>query len=195
MQNNNSLSIILLAAGFGSRFKPVTRYLPKPLICVCGQSLIMRHIESLRFLKHQFVINIAYHANAFIAALGHQDVEIDFVYEITPQGVSQSLKSLASFVQSQQFLVVSSDLYITDYDQIEQIARRRCQAVIVDRTSDYAGVALLNRELLLTQDFSCFAEIFNLLKANGAVYRDKGNIFNVTNQEVANNIENRLILK
>ena len=110
---------MILAAGLGSRMRPLTDHTPKPLIEVGGKPLIVWHIERLSALGFvDIVINVAY--------LGHQI--IDYLGDGSEYGVSiqysneeeeGALETAGAIVKalpllSETFLVVNGDVW-TDY--------------------------------------------------------------------------------
>ena len=62
---------MILAAGLGTRMRPLTDHCPKPLLPVAGKPLIVHHIEQLVALGiRDIVINHAYLGHMIEAALG-----------------------------------------------------------------------------------------------------------------------------
>ena len=111
---------MILAAGFGTRMRPLTEHKPKPLLEVGGKPLIVWHIERLRdagFKK--IIINIAYLGYMIIDYLGsgskygveilYSDEQIDGGLE-TAGGIIKALPLL-----SDTFLVVNGDIW-TDFN-------------------------------------------------------------------------------
>jgi len=65
------VNTLLLAAGQGSRLRPLTNDLPKPLLEVSGVSLISRLIESMSnsSLFGRVFVNISHLPHKFVANL------------------------------------------------------------------------------------------------------------------------------
>ena len=113
------MTAMILAAGLGSRMRPLTNHTPKPLLKIGGKPLIVWHIERLRdagFIN--IVINVAYLGQKIIDYLGDGSsygVNISFSDEQdegaleTAGGIIKALNLL-----SDTFLVVNGDVW-TNY--------------------------------------------------------------------------------
>lgn len=111
---------MILAAGRGTRLRPLTDEIPKPLIPVAGKPLIVYHIEALAAAGvKDIVINVSYQAKKIQAALGsgnafgvniHYSVEPDEGGLETGGGIFNALPLLGE----NPFIVVNSDI-CTDY--------------------------------------------------------------------------------
>jgi len=116
------MTAMILAAGLGSRMRPLTNHTPKPLLEVGGKPLIVWHIENLRKAGFQkIVINVAYLGQQIIDYLGDGSkygVNIVFSDEQeegaleTAGGIIKALPLL-----SETFLVVNGDIW-TDYSYV-----------------------------------------------------------------------------
>jgi N-acetyl-alpha-D-muramate 1-phosphate uridylyltransferase len=111
---------MLLAAGRGERLRPITDTLPKPLVAVAGQPLIVYHLEALaRADIRSVVINLSWLGEKIRAALGdgsRYGVRIAYSEEgpvplETGGGIHRALPLLGP----DPFLVVNSDVW-TDMD-------------------------------------------------------------------------------
>ncbi len=110
---------LILAAGLGSRMRPLTNHTPKPLLEIAGKPLIVWHIERLRDAGFtDIVINVAYLGQQIIDHLGDGSlygVKLSFSDEQnegaleTAGGIVKALPLL-----SDTFLVVNGDVW-TDY--------------------------------------------------------------------------------
>ena len=128
---------MILAAGRGNRFRPLTDSVPKPLIEVCGKPLIEYHIEKLAQAGvNEIVINHAWLGHKIEAALGSGErwgVKIHYSAEPpggleTAGGIIQALPLLGEV----PFLVINGDVYSDfafDY-LIEQAITMRSQTEV-----------------------------------------------------------------
>lgn len=110
---------MILAAGRGERMRPLTDFLPKPLLPVAGKPMIVWHIEALvRAGIRRIVINHAHLGHLIEAALGNGarwGVEISYSPETealeTAGGIANALPLLADGAVGAPFLVVNGDVW------------------------------------------------------------------------------------
>jgi len=132
---------MVLAAGLGTRLRPLTDTVPKPLVTLAGRTLIDHVIDRLAEVGvRRVVVNLHYKAamiEQHLAARG--DVEIRFSPEETlldtGGGVAQALPLLGD-----RFYVVNSDVLWLDgkVAALERLAR-------IFVPADHDGVLLLQR--------------------------------------------------
>lgn len=117
------MKAMILAAGLGTRMRPLTLETPKPLLCVADKPLIVWHIEALKRAGIQdMVINCAWLADKLMAALGDGSqfgVHIHWSPEPealeTAGGIIQALPMLGD----QPFVLVNGDVWTRyDYSQL-----------------------------------------------------------------------------
>lgn len=112
---------MILAAGFGSRMRPLTDVTPKPLLKAGGIPLIVWHIEKLAHMGiSDIIINIAHLGYQIPEALGDGSkwgVNIEYSDEQEEGGLESAggiVKALP-LLGDETFLVVNADIF-TDYD-------------------------------------------------------------------------------
>jgi len=112
---------MILAAGLGSRMRPLTDVTPKPLLKVGGIPLIVWHLEKLAHVGiTDIVINIAHLGYQIPEALGDGSdwgVNIQYSDEQEEGGLESAggiVKAL-SLLGDAPFLVLNGDVF-TDYD-------------------------------------------------------------------------------
>ena len=127
------MKAMILAAGLGSRMRPLTDKMPKPLLKAGGIPLIVWHIEKLAHLGiTDIIINIAHLGYQIPEALGDGSswgVNIHYSDEQKEGGLESAggiVKAL-ELLGDDTFLVVNGDIF-TDYDF--QDNRRLAQGVL-----------------------------------------------------------------
>lgn len=119
--NQFNLPVVIMAGGVGSRLKPLTNVLPKPLIPI-GEKTMLEEIFD-RFARHgcnKFYISVNYKAELIEYYIQKQKLpfEIDFFKEDKPMGTAGSLSLLKSKIK-ETFFVSNCDIIIEeDYSQI-----------------------------------------------------------------------------
>jgi len=116
------MKAMILAAGLGTRMRPLTDVTPKPLLEVGGIPLIVWHLEKLaHFGFQEVVINIAHLGYKIPEALGDGSewgLKIIYSDEQEEGGLESAggiVKALPMLEDSDPFLVVNGDIW-TDYD-------------------------------------------------------------------------------
>ena len=106
---------MILAAGLGTRLRPVTDTIPKPLIEINGRTLLDHAIDQLALVGvERVVVNVHYKASLVVAQLARRDhprIEISHEAELldTGGGVARALPLLDDV-----FFVVNSDVFWLD---------------------------------------------------------------------------------
>ena len=113
------MKAFVLAAGLGTRLRPLTDHIPKPLIPILN---IPSLFYTLFLLKQagirEIICNIHAHADAiknFIKASDLPGLEISFSEEPVILGTGGGLKKCENLLGTNEFLLVNSDI-ITDID-------------------------------------------------------------------------------
>jgi MurNAc alpha-1-phosphate uridylyltransferase len=112
------MKAMILAAGRGLRMRPLTDEIPKPLVPVAGQSLIVHQLLKLAAAGvKEVVINVSYRAKQIMEALGHGQrygVNINYSFEPTVLQTGGGICQALPLLGDKPFIVLSADVY-TDY--------------------------------------------------------------------------------
>ena len=120
-QKQFNLPVVIMAGGFGTRLRPLTNVLPKPLIPI-GKKTIIEHIFQ-RFSKHgcnTFHISVNYKAELIEYYLKSKSLpyHLFFFKEEKPMGTAGSLSLLKDKIK-ETFFVSNCDILIEqDYSEI-----------------------------------------------------------------------------
>lgn len=116
-----NLPVVIMAGGIGSRLRPLTNVLPKPLIPI-GDKTIIEEIFK-RFGNHgcsEFYLSLNYKAELIEFYLINQNLpyKLEFIKEQVPLGTAGSLSLLKGKIH-QTFFVSNCDILIEqDYSEI-----------------------------------------------------------------------------
>jgi MurNAc alpha-1-phosphate uridylyltransferase len=107
---------MLLAAGYGTRLKPLTNHTPKPLVPVAGRPMIEYALDKLRaYGIEEVVINVS-HLKAqlvdYFAA--EKKLRITISEEAEPLETGGGLKKAAPFLGDKPVFAINSDILWTD---------------------------------------------------------------------------------
>lgn len=141
---------MILAAGKGTRLRPLTLETPKPLVEVGGQPLIVWHIKALKAAGiKDITINASWLADKLMDTLGdgaqygvtlHWSVEEDEPLE-TAGGIFQALQS--GKLRDEPFILVNSDVWTTyDFAQLQEYelrADQRAHLLLIDNPDHNDG--------------------------------------------------------
>lgn len=110
------MKAMILAAGLGTRMRPLTDHTPKPLLDVGGKPLIVWHIENLaRAGFTEIVINTAWLGEKLEQALGSGSafgVRIHWSHEGEPLETAGGLIKALPLLGATPFLVVNGDTWL-----------------------------------------------------------------------------------
>lgn len=112
------MKAMILAAGLGTRMRPLTEHTPKPLLCVAGKPLIEYHIEGLVAAGiSELVINLAYLGEKIEAHLGdgkRYGVQIAYSREGEPLNTAGGIAKALPLLGEEPFILVNGDVW-SDY--------------------------------------------------------------------------------
>jgi mannose-1-phosphate guanylyltransferase len=119
MMAPSPLTAVILAAGLGTRLRPLSNKVPKPLFPILNRpllGLILAQLSAAGFQK--VAINTHHRAddiNAFLASQQPPDLEIFISFEPDILGTGGGIRKLAGFLGEAPFLVINGDI-VTDLD-------------------------------------------------------------------------------
>lgn len=113
------MKAMILAAGIGSRLRPLTDTCPKPLVCVGGKPLIVYHLENLsRAGIKDVVINLHHLGEKIVDALGNGEewgLHIRYSQEPVLLETGGGICTALPLLGNDPFIVVNADIW-TDFD-------------------------------------------------------------------------------
>ena len=113
------MQALILAGGKGKRLKPITDYVPKPLVPINNVPIIEWQIKYLKkFGIKNIIICTGYKSKQienFLLAKNNFGIQISFSIEKTPLGTGGAIKKAGSAIRDNTFVVLNGDV-ITNID-------------------------------------------------------------------------------
>jgi aminoglycoside/choline kinase family phosphotransferase/choline kinase len=110
------MKAMILAAGLGTRLRPYTNNIPKPLFNISGRPLLDYAIQNLIQAGCEAIIINTHHLpeqiDAFVAAQNYQ-IPVDTRFEPEILGTGGAIKNVTDFWDERPFLVVNGDVVST----------------------------------------------------------------------------------
>ncbi len=131
------LKAVIMAGGFGTRLRPLTSKIPKPMVPIMNRPMI-EHIVRL-LVKHgisDIVVLVFYHPNIIKNFLGDGSrfgASIRYVKSDADYGTAGSVRNAYDLLRGSRILVISGDV-LTDFDLNKAVAfheARKSKATLV----------------------------------------------------------------
>ncbi len=130
------MKAMILAAGFGTRLKPITESIPKPLVDINGKPVIEHTLAALKKAGVKSVIINLHHLGEMIREkLGNssiQGIDLHYSYEPEIQGTAGALLWAKKFLDEPFYLINSDILFDIDLSLLPPLLNDRgADAVMV----------------------------------------------------------------
>jgi len=143
-----STRAVILAGGLGTRMRPITETIPKPMIMVAGKPFLQHQLGLLsRAGIEEALLLVAYLGEQIQEYFGDGakfGCKVSYSFEPSPLGTGGALKNAEAQLQD-QFVVVNGDTYLAiDYCAlVEEFAETNCSALI----AAYEKPATISQEI------------------------------------------------
>lgn len=130
------MKAIILAGGRGKRLKPVTDYVPKPLVPISNIPIIEWQIKYLKkFDVKEVIICTGYKSDMIESYLNMKElgIKIKFSIEKSPLGTGGAIKKAGKMINEKSFFVINGDT-ITNIDLHKLASKTNTVAAIELRT-------------------------------------------------------------
>src|SRR5210317_2228860 len=130
------MKAIILAGGRGKRLRPITDYVPKPLVPIKNVPIIEWQLKYLKkFGISEVIICTGYKQEMIENHLNMKDIgmKIKFSIEKTPLGTGGAIKKAGKMIKDKSFFVINGDT-ITNIDLKKLATKKNVIAAIELRT-------------------------------------------------------------
>lgn len=115
---------IILCAGKGIRMFPLTLTKPKPLLKICGKTILEYNLDQLDKLVKEVVLVIGYNGDMIKNLIGsrYKNLNIRYVYQKKPFGTGEAAQRAVTLIKGKFLLLYGDDLY--EKQDIKQCLKR-----------------------------------------------------------------------
>lgn len=146
------MKALFLAGGLGTRLRPITDKIPKPMVPIMGKPLLERSIENLkRSGIDEIVLSTCYKSHKIKKYFGDgrkYGVKIDYITEDIPLGTAGAIKNARKFFDD-TFAVFNSDI-ISDIDISEMLLfhrkKRALATIAVSRVPNPSAYGVIEQD-------------------------------------------------
>jgi bifunctional UDP-N-acetylglucosamine pyrophosphorylase/glucosamine-1-phosphate N-acetyltransferase len=127
---------VVLAAGQGTRMRPLTDRRPKPLLPAAGRPLLEHVFDACLDVVDEFVVVIGYRGTDVVDRLGdhYRGTPISYVEQESPRGTAHAIEQARSVVDD-RFVVLNGDV-VVDPELTCSLAAADGHAIATTRVSD-----------------------------------------------------------
>ena len=133
------MKAVILAAGRGSRLKPLTDNIPKPLIKINGTTLIEYSIDLVLSYVDEIVIVVGYLADEIKKYLGnnYRGIKISYIVQSEQLGTGHALYLCKELLPDDFLVLMSDDLY--NKDDIKELLPHKFSLLTQVAKTDFSG--------------------------------------------------------
>jgi bifunctional UDP-N-acetylglucosamine pyrophosphorylase/glucosamine-1-phosphate N-acetyltransferase len=106
------MQTVVLAAGEGTRMRPLTETRPKPMLPVAGQPLVAHTLETAAAAgATEFVLVVGYEADAVREYFGteYRGIPIEYAVQASQEGTADAVRAAQSHLDDGAFVVLNGD--------------------------------------------------------------------------------------
>jgi bifunctional UDP-N-acetylglucosamine pyrophosphorylase/glucosamine-1-phosphate N-acetyltransferase len=133
------MQAVILAAGMGTRLRPLTYHVPKPMIRINGKNLLERNIEILPKEINEIILVIGYLGEQIKNHFGDEFAgrKIKYVKQKELLGTGHALHSCKNILKDKFLVMMGDDLY--GREDIERIIKHDCAIMASEIHGKFTG--------------------------------------------------------
>lgn len=109
------MDVVVMAAGEGTRMRPLTTRRPKPLLPVGTTTLLERLLAQCESVADRFVLVIGYRGQSIVETIGSdfRGIPVEYVEQTNQRGTADAIATVESWIDD-RFLVLNGDVVVDE---------------------------------------------------------------------------------
>ncbi len=137
--------VVILAAGWGTRLRPLTLGRPKPAIRLLGETLVEHNLRELSGLVDEAIVVVGYKDEVIKEKMGESfaGIKIKYVRQDEQLGTGHAAKVALPFLEEEFLVLNGDDLYLRE--DIEKCLKKN-PSLLVKEVADPSGYGQVSVE-------------------------------------------------
>lgn len=121
------MDVVILAAGLGTRLRPLTDTIPKPLVPVAGRGTLLHTLDMLPPDVNRIILVVGYLEEKIRAIVGSNwnGIPVTYVTQDVLDGTGGAIRRIETEIRSDRFLVLNGDDLYDAKDLARLVAEKR----------------------------------------------------------------------
>ena len=151
------MKAMILAAGFGTRLLPETKFYPKTCFPVLNKPIIIHIIDSLKEIGvNEVVINLHHLSDKIKSVVGSfkpEDMKVHFSYEKEILGTAGGIKKVEEILRDDTFVLHNGDIFssVGLKDAVEFHKKNKSIATMIVKEGDHPSFIGLDDDFAITR--------------------------------------------
>lgn len=139
------MQCVILAAGLGTRMRPLTETMPKPLVQVCGKTLLDHVIDALPSSVDELILVVGYKGEMIREHCGteYKGRKVSYVEQTEQNGTAKALWLVKDLIKGRFLLLFADDIHGKDDLARATSYTRSLLVTSVDETKKF-GIVVRN---------------------------------------------------
>lgn len=140
------MQCVILAAGAGTRLRPLTWHVPKPMIRVAGKNLLEHNFDNLPKEIDEIILVIGYMGQQIINHFGnnYKGLKITYVKQKKLLGTGQALHECRDILSNRFMVMMGDDIYSAS-DMNKSLVHEQCM-LVSEINGKYLGGRIVTNE-------------------------------------------------
>ena len=133
------MQAVILAAGYGTRMRPLTYHVPKPMVRVCGKNLVEHNLEKLPDEIDELIFVVGYLAEQVKNHFGdcYLGRPVKYVRQKKMKGTAHAISLVQSLVRGRFLIMMGDDIY--SREDIEEVLKHERSILVKKVHSKFSG--------------------------------------------------------